>query len=82
METEPLWRLPDQAKREVKFSLLTKPEVTRELRVSPATLDRLLRRGDGPPAVRIGGRVYFPADKFSGWLATRPNPFEKGSAAA
>jgi predicted DNA-binding transcriptional regulator AlpA len=63
------------------LSLLKKREITQELGVSPATLDRLLRRGDGPPAVRIGGRIYFPAEEFSGWLATRPNPFEKPDVA-
>jgi predicted DNA-binding transcriptional regulator AlpA len=64
------------------MTLKTIPEATRELRISKSSLYRLLNRGDGPRLVKIGGKSFIPSDELSGWLATRPDPFEKASDAA
>jgi predicted DNA-binding transcriptional regulator AlpA len=64
------------------MTLKTIPEITRELRISRSSLYRLLNRGDGPRVVKVGGKSFIPADELAGWLATRPDPFEKVSDAA
>jgi predicted DNA-binding transcriptional regulator AlpA len=64
------------------MTLKTIPEATRELRISRSSLYRILLRGNRPRVVKVGGESFIPADELSGWLATRPNPFEKGSDAA
>lgn len=48
--------------------LLTLPEARAALRVSKATLDRLLRQGR-IARVRIGARVFVPADEIRRFIA-------------
>jgi excisionase family DNA binding protein len=59
------------------MSLKTIDEASQELRISRSSLYRLWGRGDGPRAVKVGGKTLVPADAIAGWLANRPNPFEK-----
>jgi predicted DNA-binding transcriptional regulator AlpA len=63
------------------MSLRTIDEASQELRISRSSLYRLWGRGDGPRAVKVGGKTFVPADEISGWIATRPHPFEKPDAA-
>jgi excisionase family DNA binding protein len=63
------------------MSLRTIDEASQELRISRSSLYRLWGRGDGPRAVKVGGKTLVPAAEISGWLAKRPNPFEKPDAA-
>jgi excisionase family DNA binding protein len=63
------------------MSLLTVKELTGQLRISRSSLYRLLNRGDGPRAVKVGGKTLFPAAEADKWLATRRNPFENRPAA-
>jgi excisionase family DNA binding protein len=64
------------------MSLRTINEASQELRISRSSLYRLWGRGDGPRAVKVGGKTFIPADELSQWLASRPNPFAKGAEAA
>jgi predicted DNA-binding transcriptional regulator AlpA len=52
--------------------LLTRPEMAKVARCSVRTLDYMRERKDGPPAVKIGGKVLFPADQARAWLLSRP----------
>jgi predicted DNA-binding transcriptional regulator AlpA len=63
------------------MSLRTIDEASQELRISRSSLYRLWGRGDGPRAVKVGGKTFVPADAIAGWLATQPHPFEKPDAA-
>ena len=56
--------------------LLTRPEVTKILRVSVSTIERMALEGTGPPYSRIGGKkrgrcVYRRADVEAYLLACR-----------
>ncbi len=57
---------------------LTRDEAARQLRVSTSTLDNLTRRGDGPPIVRISGRIFFDDADLRRWIAEqrRPQPMQ------
>lgn len=50
--------------------MLTRPETARELRVSLATLDRLVGRGE-LPVVRVGGRTLVRAADLRRFIAER-----------
>jgi hypothetical protein len=49
---------------------VSNPRLVSMLRISERTLSRLLRKGDGPPHVKIGGN-YYPLDKAREWAAAR-----------
>jgi hypothetical protein len=50
--------------------LLTVQEVSRLLRVSPKTMERLRQAGLGPPSVRVGWRrLLYSRGELSRWLA-------------
>jgi excisionase family DNA binding protein len=63
------------------MNLKTIPEAAKKLHTSRSSLYRLLNRGDGPRVLKVGGKTFIPEDEISGWLASRPNPFEKTDAA-
>ena len=48
---------------------LTRREAARELRLGVRTLDRWRSQNAGPPFVRVGHRVYYPADEMRAWVA-------------
>ena len=48
---------------------LTRREAARELRLGVRTLDRWRSQNAGPPFVRVGHRVYYPADEMRVWVA-------------
>jgi hypothetical protein len=52
--------------------LLTRPEMARIARCSVRTLDYLRQRKDGPPAVKVSGKILYPADQARAWLLSRP----------
>ncbi len=54
---------------EVKY--LTVDELASLLRTTPAVIYRWRWSGDAPPAVKIGKRVLFPADRLDEWLSCR-----------
>jgi predicted DNA-binding transcriptional regulator AlpA len=49
---------------------VSNPRLASMLGISERTLSRLLRNGDGPPHVKIGGN-YYPLDKIPEWAAAR-----------
>lgn len=46
-------------------------EAAARLRISHATLARMVREGTAPPSFKIGRRRYFPADQLERWIAER-----------
>lgn len=49
------------------------PEAVGEiLDLSVSTLATLRVRGGGPPFVKIGSRVFYPAEALERWIADRP----------
>ena len=51
---------------------LSTAEAADMIGISPASLNRLRRRNDGPPAVRINSRVFlFSRDEVFRWLQER-----------
>ena len=49
--------------------LLTKKDMAERLgEVSEATVNKLLRKGLGPPAFKLNGRVLCREDEFEKWL--------------
>ncbi len=44
-------------------SMLRAEDLARRWRVSPKTLERWRREGDGPHYLKLGGRVSYPLDK-------------------
>ena len=50
------------------MTMLTIPELTRELKISRSSFYRILQRGDGPRTVRIGGQVRIPVEEVTGWI--------------
>jgi predicted DNA-binding transcriptional regulator AlpA len=56
-----------------------------ELGISPATGERLLRRGDFPPIVRIGHKRFCRPEDAKSWLAKKAaswHPCKPSAAAA
>jgi excisionase family DNA binding protein len=49
---------------------LTKVELRAVLKISPATLDRLMKK-DGLPYVKLGRRVVFSRDAVDRWMASK-----------
>jgi len=52
----------------VMSEFLTESEAAQRLRVSPATLQRMRGRGDGPSWVRVGGLIRYPLGDLVVWL--------------
>jgi excisionase family DNA binding protein len=53
-------------------ALLTKAEVAALLRVSRATMDRMIRDGTAPPAIRLpSGRLRWRRTDVEAWLEER-----------
>ena len=54
------------------FKVLTKAEVVSLTGLSPDTLSRMVRRGEGPPCVRLSQRrIGFTVAGLKAWLQTR-----------
>jgi hypothetical protein len=47
---------------------LLEDRIAEKRRVSKRTLRSERQRGDGPPFVKLGKRVYYPLDGFRDWL--------------
>ena len=55
--------------------LLTARELADVVGVTPATILRWTRHGDGPPAARLpSGQLRYPEEAFIAWLAARTTP--------
>jgi len=46
-------------------------EAAKLISVSPRTLWEILKRGDGPPTVKIMRRIVFPVRELQDWLTRR-----------
>jgi predicted DNA-binding transcriptional regulator AlpA len=57
--------------------LIDANEVAERLHVSVATIRWLRHRGDLPPAIKIGKRIFWPVESIESYLAEQ---FEKASA--
>ncbi len=51
--------------------VLTKQDVCAQLKVSPRTIENMVKSGDFPPAVRIGKLVYWSQIALSRWQQKR-----------
>jgi prophage regulatory protein len=49
---------------------MTKAQVCERLQLSPRALEMAVRRGDFPPAVRIGKRVFWSPKAVDAWRET------------
>ena len=57
----------------VRAKLLSIDEVVRgRLPISKATLYSWVCRRKGPPAVKIGGRLFFDESKLNAWIDSQP----------
>ncbi|TQE99694.1 MAG: helix-turn-helix domain-containing protein [Spiribacter salinus] len=52
----------------IESDLLTKQEAAKYLRTSVSAFDRMIKRGEGPPSVKIGKRHLFRRSSIDGWL--------------
>jgi excisionase family DNA binding protein len=50
---------------------LTVTEVAARLELTPVTIYAWMRRGEGPPSYRIGGRRVFDEREFEQWLVAQ-----------
>lgn len=57
------------ARRTPDLRLLTLTELAAELGKHPHTLRKIIRRGEGPPAVRLGASHLFRLSTVRQWLA-------------
>lgn len=48
--------------------LLTTEEAARELRLKRTTLEHKRMRGDGPPFVKLGRKVFYRRSALVGWV--------------
>lgn len=60
--------------------LMTLPELAEELNVTPRTIMRWHARRQGPPRIRVGGRVYFRAGAVRDWLLAKEKSEPRSSA--
>jgi predicted site-specific integrase-resolvase len=51
--------------------LIPRAEMAKQLNVCPHTLRGWERCGQGPPAIRLGKRVYYRAETVRRWLLDR-----------
>ena len=51
--------------------LLTTLEAAAMLRLSPRTLERYRVTGEGPPFIKLGGRVFYRRSDLIAWCAAR-----------
>jgi predicted DNA-binding transcriptional regulator AlpA len=59
---------------QVTTNLLTKSEAAKLARVTPGTIDKLIKAGTGPVPTRIGGRIFIAAPDMAEWLASNRQP--------
>jgi DNA-binding transcriptional MerR regulator len=52
-------------------SYFTQEEAATELKVSPRTIDRWRRLGEGPPITKIGRRVFYRRASLHEWARAR-----------
>ncbi len=50
---------------------LSEEQIAERRRVAKRTLRAERQRGDGPPFVKDGKRIYYPLDGFRDWLKSR-----------
>ena len=55
---------------ESETGLLKAPEVARRLRIGARTLALWRWRGDGPPYLKLGGRIRYSLADLNAWLET------------
>lgn len=55
----------------MKVQLYTREEVAEMLRLSVRTLDRLRKRGDGPPYIALGRHIRYEASLLDDWIKAR-----------
>jgi MerR HTH family regulatory protein len=54
---------------EIEMQLLTKKDLAEQIKCAPHTIDVWLKRGLGPPIIRVGGFIRFDPDDVAVWLA-------------
>jgi hypothetical protein len=52
-------------------ALLTESELSREIKISPITLQQWRHRGEGPPFFKLGRAVRYRRADVTAWLASR-----------
>jgi hypothetical protein len=52
-------------------TLLTESQLAEFRRVTKQTLRNERLRGDGPPYLKVGGRVLYSEEDIAAWLATK-----------
>ncbi|MGH3693270.1 MAG: helix-turn-helix transcriptional regulator [Pseudonocardiaceae bacterium] len=62
--------------------LLRAAQVAHALQVSVSTVRAWAQQDKGPPHVRIGSQLRFPASAFEEWFAERQNPLLRAALAA
>jgi excisionase family DNA binding protein len=55
-------------------AFITAAELARRLNIHVRTLHRLRERGEGPPAIRIGGAYRYEPVDVEQWLHEQANP--------
>jgi len=64
------------------YGYIPEPEVSRERGVTQRTLRAERARGNGPPFLRLGKKIYYPRDAFRAWLKCRETrPVRSGKGA-
>jgi excisionase family DNA binding protein len=58
----------------------TQAEAATELKVSPRTVDRWRRLGEGPPVTKVGRRVLYRREGLHAWLRAREHQTQDGAS--
>jgi DNA-binding transcriptional MerR regulator len=58
----------------------TQQQVAAELKVSPRTVDRWRRLGEGPPITRLGRRLLYRKSSLEAWLCAREQQHRRVSS--
>jgi hypothetical protein len=59
---------PDVLTADPLAGYLPEAEMAKSRKVTPRTLRAERQRGDGPPYVKDGKKVFYPIDGFRAWL--------------
>jgi len=50
---------------------LTTKQVAQKLNYDPKTIERMRKRGDGPPFIKLGGQVFYPYHEYYEWMKSK-----------
>ena len=62
---------PQERQRRLIDGYINIKQTAHELGISVRTLQRHWAHGDGPPRLKLGGRIHVPIEDLKAWLKSR-----------